>query len=73
LVYILDDINPDTFGAEAVEEFFKHNSQSLTDLSTQMLVKFLRSGKQVILSVNTLSEGSLQIFKLWVVVTEPKM
>jgi len=73
LVGILDDINPETFGAEAVDEFFKHNSHLLTDLSTQMLVKFLRSGKQVILSVNTFTMGSLQNFKLWVVLKEPKM
>jgi len=73
LVGILDDINPDTFSEQAVDEFFKHDSHSLTDLSTQMLVKFLRSGKQVILSVNTFNVGSQQNFRLWVVLKEPKM
>jgi hypothetical protein len=73
LVGILDDIQPDTFSTETVDEFFKHDSHLLTDLSTQMLVKFLRSGKQVILSVNTFTVESLQNFRLWVVLKEPKM
>jgi hypothetical protein len=45
LVGIVDDISPDTSAAVVLDEIFKHNSHSLTDLSTQMLVKLLNSGK----------------------------
>jgi hypothetical protein len=48
LVGIVDDMGPDIYVAEVLDDFFQYNSHSLTDLSTQMLVKHLSSGKQVI-------------------------
>jgi hypothetical protein len=80
LVGLVDNISPDTSGDAVVDEFFKDKSHLLTDLSTQMLVKLLRSGKQVILSVNVVREQAdtftavaLQNFRLWIVVKEPRM
>jgi hypothetical protein len=82
MVGIVDDISSDTSATMVLEKFFKHSSHSLTDLSTQMLVKPLKSGKQVILSVNVIREqadvspitvASFQNFRLWVVVNEAKI
>jgi hypothetical protein len=70
LVGIVDGISPGISETAIVDDFFKDNNYSLTDLSTRLLVKFLPSGRQVVLSVNAFSEGSALHFKLWVSVQE---
>jgi DNA polymerase IIIc chi subunit len=73
LVGIVDGISPGISETAIVDDFFKDDNHSLTDLSTRLLVKFLRSGRQVILSMNAFSVGSTLHFKLWVVVEESKI
>jgi hypothetical protein len=73
LVGIVDGISPGISETAIVDDFFKDDNYSLTDLSTRLLVKFLQSGRQVILSVNAFSVRSTLHFKLWVVVQESKI
>jgi hypothetical protein len=72
---VVDDMGPDATAAEVLEDFLDDKSQSMTDLSTQVLVTRMSSGKQVILSVNITkedAEASSQNFRLWVVVKETR-
>jgi hypothetical protein len=45
--------------------------ERVTDLSKNMMIRPLLSGKQVILGVNTFASGSSLSFRLSVIVKEP--
>ena len=79
LAAIVDNIDSGTAAKDVLDDFFGDSAWPLTDLSTQMLVKCLISGKKVILSVNANTEKNrvsqkidltYQAFRLWVAVKE---
>jgi hypothetical protein len=73
LVAFMDGIGPDSSEMATAAGFFRHKSQSSTDISTKMLLRSLPSGISVILSVNTFFVGSTLHFMLWIVVQESKI